>query len=209
MIVEQLCSPRAALRHELDALRGDWLWFVSLGIGLVVLGAIALSSMAIASLATAVALGVLILVSGAAETLGAFWCRAWSGFTLHLLSGLLSMVVGVMFLRAPVGALATLTLLVACFLIVGGAFKIVAATSCQFSAWGWPLASGLIDVILGIMIWQEWPASSFWVIGLFVGINLVFRGFNWVVLGLSLRTLASSTSPRLATPSESLAPASL
>jgi uncharacterized membrane protein HdeD (DUF308 family) len=185
----------ASLRHELNALRGHWFWFVLLGIALVVLGTIALGSVVIASLATAVALGILILLGGVAETVGAFWCRGWSGFFLHLLSGVLSIVIGVLFLRAPVGALLALTLLVASFLMVGGIFKIVAVVSYRFAAWGWPLLSGIIDLILGVMIWQEWPASALWVIGLFVGINLVFRGFNWIGLGLSLRAL-----PRPATP---------
>src|SRR5207253_7419236 len=106
-----------------------------------------------------------------------------------LLSGLLSLVVGVLFLRAPLDALLALTLLLACLLTVGGIFKIVAALTYRFAAWGWPLVSGLIDLILGVMIWLEWPASALWVIGLFVGISLVFRGFNWVGLGLSLRML--------------------
>ncbi|MBV8268052.1 MAG: HdeD family acid-resistance protein [Planctomycetaceae bacterium] len=185
----------AELRHELNALRGNWFWFVMLGIALVVLGAIALGSMVIASLATAVAIGMLIFLGGVAETLGAFWCRGWSGFFFHLLSGVLSIVIGVIFLRAPVGALLALTLLVASFLMVGGIFKIVAAVSYRFAAWGWPLVSGIVDLILGVLIWQEWPASALWVIGLFVGINLVFRGFNWIGLGLSLRAL-----PRPATP---------
>jgi uncharacterized membrane protein HdeD (DUF308 family) len=173
---------RAAVRHELDALQGHWRWFVIFGLALVVLGA---------------------------ETVAAFWCRAWSGFTLLLLSGLLSIVVGVMFLQAPIGALVALTLLVACLLIVGGAFKIVAAISYQFAAWGWPLASGAIDLILGLLIWQQWPACSFWVIGLFVGINFIFRGFNWVGLGLSLRALVKSPPTRLGPASESLAGAPL
>ena len=66
----------------------------------------------------------------------------------------------------------------ACFLMVGGIFKIVAAVSYRFAAWGWPLVSGIIDVILGVLIWQEWPDSALWVIGLFVGINLIFRSPN-------------------------------
>jgi uncharacterized membrane protein HdeD (DUF308 family) len=185
----------AQLRHELNALRGQWFWFVLLGIALVVLGIIALGSVVIASLAAAVAIGTLLLLGGVAETLGAFWCRGWSGFFLHLLSGVLSIVIGVLFLRAPVGALLALTLLLASFLMVGGIFKIVAALSYRFAAWGWPLLSGIIDLILGVMIWLEWPASALWVIGLFVGINLVFRGINWIGLGLSLRAL-----PRAATP---------
>ncbi|MBV8384912.1 MAG: DUF308 domain-containing protein, partial [Planctomycetaceae bacterium] len=147
----------AELRHELNALRGNWFWFVMLGIALVVLGAIALGSVVIASLATAVAIGMLIFLGGVAETLGAFWCRGWSGFFFHLLSGVLSIVIGVIFLRAPVGALLALTLLVASFLMVGGIFKIVAAVSYRFAAWGWPLVSGIVDLILGVLIWQEWP----------------------------------------------------
>ena len=186
--------PVAELRHGLNALRGNWFWFVLLGIALIVLGSIALGSVVIASLATAMTIGMLILLGGIAETVGEFWCRGWSGFFLHLLSGVLSIVIGVLFLRAPIGALLALTLLVACFLMVGGIFKIVAALSYRFGAWGWALASGVIDVILGVMIWQEWPASALWVIGLFLGINLVFRGVNWIALGLALRAL-----PRVAT----------
>lgn len=177
------------LRQELAALRRNWLWFVLLGVVLIVVGVIALGSLGIASLATAVALGALLVVGGVAEILGAFWSRGWSGFFLHLLSGLLSLVVGVLFLRAPVAALDALTLLLACLLMVGGIFKIVAALSYRFEAWGWPLVSGVIDLILGVLIWQQWPASALWVIGLFVGISLVFRGFNWIGLGLALRAL--------------------
>ena len=180
---------RRELRHELDALRGNWFWFVILGVLLVVLGTVALGSVVIASLAAATAIGVLLLLGGAAEAVGAFWCRGWSGFFLELLSGVLSIVVGVLFLRAPLDALAALTLLLACFLMVGGIFKIVAAIAYRFAAWGWSLAGGIIDVILGVMIWQQWPASALWVIGLFVGINLLFRGFNWIALGLALCSL--------------------
>ena len=72
-----------------------------LGIALVVLGAVALGSVVIASLAAAVVIGVLLLLGGLAEAVGSFWSRAWSGFFLHLLSGVLSIVVGVLFLRAP------------------------------------------------------------------------------------------------------------
>jgi uncharacterized membrane protein HdeD (DUF308 family) len=176
----------AELRHGLSALRGNWLWFVVLGGVLVALGIIALGSVVIASLAAAVAIGILLLLAGVGEVIGAFWCRGWSGFFLELLSGVLSIVVGLLFLRAPLNALAALTLLIACFLMVGGIFKIVAALSYRFAAWGWSLASGIIDLILGVMIWQEWPASALWVIGLFVGINLLFRGINWIALGLAL-----------------------
>jgi uncharacterized membrane protein HdeD (DUF308 family) len=181
--------PLTELRHAVDALRGNWFWFVALGVALIAMGCIAMGSVVAASLATAVVIGALLVMAGAAETVGAFWCRAWSGFFFHLLSGVLSVVVGILFLRAPVNALLAMTLLLSCLLMTEGIFKIVSALSYHFAAWGWPLVSGVIDVILGVMIWQEWPASALWVIGLFVGISLIFRGFNWIGLGLSLRSI--------------------
>ena len=73
--------------------------------------------------------------------------------------------------------------------MVGGIFKVVSAVAYRFTAWGWSPAGGIIDLILGLMIWQGWPASSLWVIGLFVGIILILRGFNWIALGLALHSL--------------------
>jgi uncharacterized membrane protein HdeD (DUF308 family) len=170
-----------------DELRHNWPWFVLLGVALTAVGFIALWSPWVASLATAVVIGSLLLVAGAVEIAGSFWSRRWSGFFLHLLSGLLSLVVGALCLRAPVDALLALTLLVACLFIAGGTFRIVAALSYRFGAWGWVLVSGIIDLALGVLIWLEWPASAFWVLGLFLGISLVFRGFNWIGLGLAVR----------------------
>ena len=182
----------AESRHELTARRGHWAWFVLLGMVLIVLGGVALASPWVATLATAVVLGAMLLVSGLVEIVGAVFSGRWSGFFLHLLSGVLSAVVGLLFLRAPVEAILTLTLLVACLLMASGAFKLVAALTHRFAAWAWPLVSGIIDLVLGVMIWQDWPESALWVIGLFVGISLVFRGLNWIGLGLALRALPPS-----------------
>jgi uncharacterized membrane protein HdeD (DUF308 family) len=183
------------LGHGLDVLRGEWLWFVVLGISLVVLGMVALGSVVIASLAVAVVIGSLFLVGGVAEIVGAFWCRAWSGFFLHLLSGVLSIVVGLLFLKSPGGALEALTLLMTGYLLVGGIFKVVAAASYRFASWIWPLIGGLIDIALGVMILADFPASAFWVLGMFLGINLLFRGGSWIGLGLALRSAPTPSAP--------------
>jgi uncharacterized membrane protein HdeD (DUF308 family) len=177
------------VRHELSALGSNWGWFVALGVILIVLGFFALSAVVAASLATALFVGWLMMIGGVIETVGAFWSRRWSGFFLHLLSGVLSIVVGLLFVRAPVGAMLALTLLLACLLLVAGLFRITAALTYRFSSWGWPLLSGIIDVILGVMIWMQWPASALWVMGLFLGISLIFRGADWIGVGLAVRAL--------------------
>jgi uncharacterized membrane protein HdeD (DUF308 family) len=177
------------LRHVHTALRGHWLWLVLLGAALMVLGMVALGAPWVAALATAVAIGALLAAGGVAEIVGALCSRGWSGFFVHLLSGLLSVVIGLVFLGAPTDAAAFLTLPLACLLFLVGVFKIVAVLNYRFAAWGWPLASGVIDLILGVLMLLSWPASGLWVIGLFVGVNLLFRGLNWVGLGIALGTL--------------------
>jgi uncharacterized membrane protein HdeD (DUF308 family) len=177
--------PLAELRHELAALRSYRLWFVLLGVALVVLGIIALGSPWVAALATAVAIGALLVVSGVVETVGTLWSRGWSGFFVHLLCGVLSIVVGLLFLWAPAEAVLAQTLLLACLLTLVGIFKIAAALNYRFGGWGWPLVSGVIDLLLGVLIGLGWPASGLWALGLFVGIALLFRGLNWIGLGLA------------------------
>jgi uncharacterized membrane protein HdeD (DUF308 family) len=185
-----------SLRHEIEALGNNWLWFVVLGAALVALGSVALSSVVVASIVSTVAIGVVMIAAGAGEVVGAFWVRYWSGFFLHLLSGILTGVVGLLLLKAPIQGTATLTLLIASFLLVGGIFGIVTAISYRFAAWGWPVLGGLVDILLGLLILAEWPASSLWVIGTFVGINLIFRGVNWVALGLAVKAHRNRVAAR-------------
>ena len=170
------------LQSDLVALRRDWAWFVGLGGILISVGMLALGAQFIASLATALVIGWLLLFAGVVEIVGAFWSRRE-----NLLSGLLSTAVGVMFVWAPLDAVVTLTMLLACLLMVAGIFKIISAFRYRFEVWGWALVSGIIDLMLGVMIWLAWPASGLWVIGLFVGISLIFRGLNWIGLGFALR----------------------
>ena len=170
----------------------DWFWFVLLGVALIAAGFVALSAVGVATLATAVAIGALLVVGGVAEMVGSFWSRGWGRFFLRLLSGGLSVALGALFLLAPLDAVLTLTLLLACFLSVGGIFSIVAAVGYRSSGWGWALLSGVLDLTLGGLILLEWPASGLWVLGVFVGISLMFRGIHWLALGLAARTLPPS-----------------
>lgn len=182
------------LRHDLESLRGEWGWFALLGIALVVLGFVALGSLVVASLATAVFIGALLLIGGVAEVVGTFWFRSRRGLLLHLLAGILSAVVGLLFLTAPVDALLALTLLLTAMLLFSGIIYIVAAVGFRFTGWGHLLLGGIIDLVLGVMIWQAWPAAALWVIGLIVGINLIFRGVHWLGFGLTLRTLPGAAT---------------
>ncbi|MGC8642883.1 MAG: HdeD family acid-resistance protein, partial [Isosphaeraceae bacterium] len=79
--------------------------------------------------------------------------------------------------------------LLACALMVGGVCRIVGSLVHRFPHWGWICAGGVLNLILGTLIWQQWPLSGFWVIGLFVGIDMIFNGWTWIMLALRLKQL--------------------
>ncbi len=185
---------RKALRHELEVVRGRWVWFLVLGIALVVLGFLAISSSFQATLATISFLSVLLILGGLTNCLGAFWSRDWSGFFSFLLGGVLYIVIGVLMIRRPLAAAAGLTLLIASLLMIGGLFRIFAAVSHRFDGWWMLLASGVITLLLGLMIAWEWPFSGLWVIGTFVGVEMLLGGWNWIFLSLLIRKLPKSRS---------------
>jgi uncharacterized membrane protein HdeD (DUF308 family) len=185
---------RRTLRHELEAIRGQWVWLLTLGIVLIVVGMLAIGAPFIASLATALTIGALLLVGGAAQLVGSFWTRDWSGFFLMFLMGVLYIVVGLLFLEQPISALEALTLLLACALIVSGIFRIVGSLVSRFPQWGWVLVGGVINLLLGILIWRQWPFTGLWVIGLFVGIDMIFNGWTWIMLALRLKSLPRASA---------------
>jgi uncharacterized membrane protein HdeD (DUF308 family) len=188
--------PGLMIRRELDALHKEWIWYFLLGIALVVMGTLALGTATVfTTFFTVIFLGVLFLVAGITQCVGAFWARGWSGVVLGLLEGVLCVVLGLIFVKKPGMAVVTLTLLIACFLMVGGTFRIVAALAMRFPNWGWALFGGVVNLALGLMIYAEWPASSLMVLGIFVGVEMIFAGWFWVMLGLSLKKLPKMTSP--------------
>ncbi len=119
----------------------------------------------------------------------AFWAGRWGGFLVNLLVGLLYIVTAFFIIDAPLEGAVALTLLLALMFFVSGLFRMVAALVLRYPMWGWSLASGIISVLLGVMIYRQWPASGLWVIGMFVGIELIFNGWTWIMLSLGLRAL--------------------
>jgi uncharacterized membrane protein HdeD (DUF308 family) len=178
-----------AWRHELAALRGEWWCLLLLGVAQIVLGIAAFSTAFLASIVTVVLFGLLLLIAGIAQVIGAFWAGKWSGFLLHLLVGLLYIVNGYIMVDMPVSSTIALTLLLAAMLIFIGTLRIITALVLRFHHWGWPLINGVVSLVLGVMIYKQWPASGLWVIGLFIGIELIFNGWSWVMLAIGLRAI--------------------
>jgi uncharacterized membrane protein HdeD (DUF308 family) len=169
-------------------------WFVSLGLMLILAGLVALAVSVSMTLATTTAFGWLLLLAGISEIIGVSCNRREGGFFFHLLAAALSAAVGVLFVWEPFQDAWALSMLLAFLLMVGGIFKIDSSGAYQFNGWGWSLASGIIDLMLGIILWVEMPISALWVVGMFAGISLVFRGFNWIGSALTVRAAAAKSS---------------
>ena len=179
--------------HELHPLRNQWWCFLLLGIALIVLGTICIIEPLVPSLASVVVLGFLLMAAGITQIVSAFWAGKWSGMLLHILIGVLYVAVGYMIVDAPVVNMVLITKFIAIFLIVSGAVRIISALVVRFPDWGWALLNGGVTLLLGIIINRQLPEASLWVIGLFIGIEMVFNGWAWVMLALGLRAVAKTS----------------
>ena len=172
---------------QLDDPRRYWVWILALGLALVVLGVIALGCLLLVTEAYILYLGFLLIISGIFGAAQAVQLRRWSGFFLALLAGLLDVVIGFLMVTHPGDAAVIMTLLLAAFFFIGGLFRMVSSASLLFPGWGWSMLSGFVSVLLGVAIWRRWPWSSYWVIGLFIGIELLVRGWALVMFALAVR----------------------
>lgn len=157
---------------------------------MVVFGTAAISWACIATITVAATwlFGFLLLAGGISEVVNSFCAGRWSGTLIHLLIGLLYAVIGLMIIEQPENSAIQLTLIIAIFLIVSGIFRIAFAIFERFTGWPWVLLNGGVTLLLGLLIYKQWPASGLWVIGLFIGIEMLFNGWAWIMLALSLRT---------------------
>jgi uncharacterized membrane protein HdeD (DUF308 family) len=173
----------------LEEIRRKWGWFLVLGIALIVLGATALAVPQLATLTSVSLFGWLVVWGGVFEAVAVFAARKWIGVFLHLLSGILSIVVGALMVTHPDAAAGALTLLLAAFFLIGGFFRVGAAVMVRFPGWGWAAFGGIVTALLGVLIWAEWPSSALWVIGTFVAIDLLCHGWAWMMFALAVRQI--------------------
>jgi uncharacterized membrane protein HdeD (DUF308 family) len=175
---------------DMKAVGQHWGWFLAKGILMILVGTLALGSYALVALFSMIFLGWLMIFAGAVEAIHAFWKKEWGGLFLNLLVGVLYIVVGIMVLANPKATAMTITLIMAIFFILDGIFRIIIALATRFPQWGWMLVNGIVTLILGLIIWQQWQNLGLRIIGLFIGIDLIISGWTWVMVSLASRRLA-------------------
>ena len=180
-------------RAVVSAIHEHWVLFLVEGIVLMLLGAAAIIVPAIATLAFTLVIGWLFLLSGAIGLVTTFWMRHAPGFWWSLLSAVVGIAAGIVLIRWPISGTVSLTLVLIAFFIVEGIVTLMYAFEhrAQLSGrWGWMLASGIVDLMLGGIIFAGRPETATWALGLLVGINLLFGGIAMAAMAIAARSAA-------------------
>ena len=169
-------------------------WGIAWGILTIVFGLVAMSAPLVSGLAITLLIGYLLLAGGIAMSIFAFQAPSLGKVLLKLLFAVLTVVAGLAVVFQPGLALAQLTLLLGIVFIVDGVMGFIVAWNVKpANGWGWMTANALIALALGVMILKGWPAASLVVIGVLVGVRLLFAGLAMLTVGTVQRRFAATT----------------
>jgi uncharacterized membrane protein HdeD (DUF308 family) len=167
-------------------------WFLGLGIGLILLGTVALIFSYWTTLFSVMYFGAFMVIVGIFEGIKSYKMHRWSTFFLHLFLSILYIVGGSFIVWYPTINALSLTLLLSLFFIISGILKIIFVATCQTPHRFWLFANGIITLLLGILILKEWPLSGLWVIGMLLGIETIFTGWTYVMLATIAQKIDTS-----------------
>ncbi len=160
---------------------------------MLVVGIIAVGSPLASGLAVTLTVGILLIVGGIGQCLLAFRAGAFGRGLLVFLLGLVALIVGVYLVTQPAAGLASITLFLAAYFVVTGIVAIVASLNLRETrGWGWMLANGIVTLLLGFLIWRQWPLSGAWAVGVLFGVQLIMTGIALIAVGTTVR---SATRP--------------
>lgn len=173
----------------------NWGWLLALGIIQLILGIIGLTMTVSLTLATVLVFGVFLIIAGVAQIVHTFTARGWKSGLLNLAIAVLYLITGLVIVFNPVRASLAATLFIGLLFTFTGITRGIMAFQMKNSKnWEWYVLSALVSIILGFMIIARWPISAFWVIGLFVAVELIFNGWTSIMIALAARETGKAES---------------
>jgi uncharacterized membrane protein HdeD (DUF308 family) len=166
-----------------------WGWFLAFGIVLLLLGIAAIVRSVTATVASMYFFGWLLVLASIFQFVSAFMVGNWAGFFLHLLIAILFAITGILMLTRPLISAEAVTLVMSMFFLIAGLYQLIASLWAHLPGWGWQALSGVVTSVLGVLVLAGWPVTGLWVIGLFLGIELIFYGWAWIALAIGLHKM--------------------
>lgn len=153
------------------------LWYLVEGVLLIATGVLAIVYPMISSATVVLLLGWLLIISGVVQGMSLIGARHVPHFWLQLISVILAILIGFLFLRDPAQGLVTIALLLIVFFMMEGISKVVFALTIRpFPNWAWVFASGLVGILLSLVLWASMPVTAAWLVGFLLGLNLISVG---------------------------------
>jgi len=162
-----------------------------LGIAAIIFGLLAMLAPTLTGYSIAILVGILVGLAGLARMMWAFRTATLGRGILLFAIGTLTFIAGVAMVVHPVFASGVLTVILTLYFLVDGAAEISAALLLKpAQGWGWLMFGGIVSVLLGFMIWLQFPFSGAWAVGILLGIKLLFIGLIMVTTGSALKSAA-------------------
>src|SRR5580704_9812426 len=170
-------------------------WSILWGALLILCGTLAISSPLLAAVAVNAVIAWLLIFAGVVHIVIAFHAHSTGSMIWKLLVGIAYLCIGGYLILHPVLGVATLTLALASLFLIEGILNIVLFVKMRpMQGSIWVLVDGIVTLLLGLMIYMQWPSSSAWAIGILVGVSLIFSGVARVMLSLAVRNTTDTIS---------------
>lgn len=161
------------------------------GILLIFLGMAGILLPGMMSLSTAIFVAWLLLIGGGLWAIHTYKYSPKN--VMDWLKPTLLLITGGLMLLYPAGGVATVGLLLVIYLLMDAFGSFALAQSLHPSkGWIWMSINGVISIVLAMLFLIGWPVTSLWMVGLYVGINLLFDGWALIAIGLMLQKGKSS-----------------
>ena len=166
---------------------------IGLGILFVVLGMIGVAGQTLFSFVSINVLGIFLFAGGVLQALHAMKSKGWKSVGVQILLAILYIAAAIFTWSFPIPALEAITLWMAAIFFATGVLRFIAAFQHRhFNEWIWLVLSAAISILMGVLIMNSFPASSLWLPGLLIAIELILQGWSLLFLGLAAKSVAKS-----------------
>ena len=169
--------------------RKNWGWLMFMGVLLLILGIVGMGMVGMLTIASIYYFGFLAVAGGVFLLIDAFKAEGWKSKIWEILIALLYVAAGVVMITNPGASAVWFTFFIAAFLLASGIFRIIIGFQIRSEVKGWGLTvfGGVASIVLAVMIFNQWPYSGLWVIGLFLAIEMIMQGTSMITIAMAAR----------------------